>query len=576
MLAELHIHDFAIIEKLSLRFAKGFNVITGETGAGKSILIDAVDFALGGRAETGLIRAEAERAVVTLIFHVPPVLQAEIRALIDAEDLGLQDLSILRMTREIRETGRSSAKINEQSVKITAYREVGNLLLDIHGQTEHFSLLKPRQHLYLLDRFAGLDDLRDGLGEQVRKVQAIRQTLDSLQRNDRERQQRVDLLKYQLEEIEAAALKEGEEESLREERARLANSEKIRILCQEAYNTLDSEDEYGASGLNALNVVATALEKLASLDESLAPQRDLALSLLEQAEDLRDALRRYQQKVEVSPKRLNEVEERLEVINRLKRKYGSSIKAILETATQAREELQNLEIGEERMAELREEEEVLLRSIGGLAQNISRGRRNFGKQLAKRIEAQLKDLRMENARFAVSMRTEEDPQGCYMDDDTRLAFDQTGIDQLEFQLSANAGEPLRPLAQVASGGEMARIMLALKTVLSEADHTPTLIFDEIDQGIGGRLGMTVGQKLWGLSDKHQVLCVTHLGQIAAFADAHFGVRKVTEAQRTTTRVAPLQTEDRVREIAEMLGSLSESSLQNARELLEQAQKLRQG
>ncbi|MFP4321658.1 MAG: DNA repair protein RecN, partial [Anaerolineales bacterium] len=571
---ELQIKNFAIIEAVTLQFDNGFNVITGETGAGKSILIDAVDFALGGRSDSSLIRAGADRATVMLMFRVPPKLRSEIRSLLERNDIAIPSLETITLTREIRESGRSSARVNDSTCKLAVYREVSGLLIDIHGQTDHLSLLEPKTHLYLLDRYADLEEPREALAELVRKLNAVRQTIRSLQQDDREREQRIDMLKFQIEEINAARLQDGEEETLREERNRLANSEKLAELCDDAYNALYGEDEFGNSGLNALNRVQIALDRLAALDDSLEDDQTLAEELAVQAEELADNIRRYREAIEVSPQRLNEVEERLEVISRLKRKYGNSIKLILSRAENAQKELDDIELGEERIEALMAEAQELLYAIGDLAQNLSKGRRRFGRKLSEAVEGELKHLRMEGARFEVAMTQEEDPEGCFVEGE-RLAFDMTGIDRLAFMLSANPGEPLRPLAQVASGGETARIMLALKTVLSKADQTPSLIFDEIDQGIGGRLGITVGQKLWGLSHNHQVMVVTHLAQIAGFADRHFKVSKAAHDQRTLTEVGLLEEDHRVHEMAEMLGGVSENALRNARELYDTAIQIKQ-
>jgi DNA repair protein RecN (Recombination protein N) len=573
MLQELRIQDFAIIDKLHLRFAPGFNIITGETGAGKSILIDAVDFALGGRAEAGFIRAGAKSSTVELFFHIPPRLRSELRSALENNELPAEDVETLRLSRELRDSGRSSAKINDQACKLNSYKEISSLLLDIHGQTDHLSLFKAKSHLYLLDSFANLDDQREAIAAQVRKLRGVRQSMDSIRRSERERAQRVDMLKFQIQEIEAVRLKDGEEQELREERNRLANAERLATLSREAYQALYAEDEFGHSGVNALNRVAGALRKLAALDSHLEEASQQADSLAELAEDLAQTLQTYQEGLEVSPGRLDQTEERLEMLTRLKRKYGDSIPAILETAERARQELEAIEHGEERLEHLAQEEEVLLRSIGEFAGKLSQRRRAAGDRLAGQIEEQLKDLKMPNARFQVAVNQEEDPSGCHLGDE-RLAFDQSGIDTVEFMLSANLGEPLRPLAQVASGGETARIMLALKTVLSAADRTPTLIFDEVDQGIGGRLGLVIGEKLWGLAAHHQVLVVTHLAQIAGFADRHFKVEKAVEGQRTLTLVNPLEGEGRLYEIADMLGGVSDSSLKNAQELMAAAQALR--
>lgn len=573
MLQELHIQDFAIIDQVALHFDNGFNIITGETGAGKSILIDAVDFALGGRADAGLIRAGAKRAYVELMFSIPPVLRSEIQALLEDNEVRLGQVEHLTLSRELRDNGRSSAKINDQTIKITPYREVGELLLNIHGQNDHLTLMKPKSHLYLLDSFGGIEDLREAVAEQYRKYRAIRQTMDSLRRSEREREQRIDMLKFQIEEIESAKLKDGEEATLREERTRLANSEKLATLTEDAYQSLYGEDEFGKSGLNALHRAVAAIGKLAQLDPQLAESENQAQLILEQTEELTDTLRLYRDRIDVSPARLDQVEERLEVIQRLKRRYGDSIKLILETAERAHQELEDIEMGEERLGQLEHDADILLRSIGELSRKLSQRRRTHGDKLAGAIEAELGQLKMEGARFQVSITQEEDEDGCYVEEE-RLAFDGTGIDQVEFLLSANPGEPLRPLAQVASGGETARIMLALKTVLSLADRTPTLIFDEVDQGIGARLGMVIGQKLWGIAEQHQVLVVTHLAQIAGFADTHFKVSKAGDGKRTTAQVNILKPSGRVQEIAEMLGGISESALQNAQELYDAAQQIK--
>lgn len=573
MLAELHITNFAIIEHVDLNLADGLNIVTGETGAGKSIIIDAVDFALGGRSDASLIRAGEDKASVALVFHVPSVLRPSIRTILESNDIEIPSLEQIVMSREVRQTGRSSARINDVTTKLAVYREVGGILLDIHGQTEHLSLLSPKNHIDLLDRYAELLETREAVAELVRKWQAVTRTMQSLQQDETERERRIEMLRYQIEEIETAGLTDGEETELREERNRLANSEKLANLADEAYNALYAENEFGDSAIDAINRAFGAIDELAEIDETLSSEQETADTVLAQIEALGDAVRLYRDGLDLDPNRLNTVEERLEIITRLKRKYGDSIKAVIERGERAQQELQDIELGEERLEELEKEADSLLKSIGDLSKNLSASRQRHAEKLSARVEEQLKQLRMEGARFEVSISQEEDPDGCYVDDE-RLAFDATGIDRVEFMLAANMGEPLRPLAQVASGGETARIMLALKTVLSNADQTPTLIFDEVDQGIGGRLGLTVGEKLWKLANKHQVMVVTHLAQIVGFADHHFKVDKITEEKRTKTNVALLPEDERLKEMAEMLGGLSDRSLENARELYQSAIKLK--
>ncbi len=570
MLKALHIADFALIEELSLEFSRGFNLITGETGAGKSILIDAVDFGLGGHSETSFVRSGAERASVELVFIVPPNLRHPLRSLLEANDIQKISLSEpIVLSREVRANGRSSSRINGTSCKQAVYREVGSLLVDIHGQTDHLSLLRPKEHIFLLDRFAHCEDQREELASLVRQLAGIRQTISSLQQDERQREQRIEYLKYQIQEIETARLVEGEEESLREERSILANSEKLAKLTDEAYNALYGEDMLGRAGLDTLNIVAAALEKLVSMDETLSEEYNIAENIAVQAEELASSLRHYKDKLDVSPNRLDRVEERLEIISRLKRKYGESIKVVLEYAERAKKELNDIEMGEERLGELAQEEDKLLHAIGDLARHLTAVRQKAGAKLSELIVHELAQLRMENARFETSITQEEDPTGCYIGEE-RLAFDATGVDNVEFLMSANLGEPLQPLAKVASGGETARIMLGLKTVLSAADETPTLIFDEVDQGIGARVGETVGQKLWGLTTEHQVFCVTHLAQIASFADHHFKVTKAIKGQRTVTNVKQLDADERIQELSDLLGSRSEAALQSAQELFHSA------
>jgi DNA repair protein RecN (Recombination protein N) len=573
MLEELRIQNFAIIESLELTFAPGLNVITGETGAGKSIIIDAVELLLGGKADASFIRAGAERALIEGVFVLDPRAQAAIVPILQREELlEGDDAEVLTISREVRANGRSTARINGVTVNLEALSEIGAFLVDVHGQSAHLSLLRPSAHIDLLDRYAGLMDARDALSVVVGRLAGVRREIEALRADEAALKRRAELLAREIEEIEAAGLTPGEDDDLRAERNRLANSEQLAKLTAEAVALLYG-DEAAVEGLGAVDglmQVAALLSKLAQIDPALAEERDLAGSVAAQAEELAVSLRRYIDHVEYNPERLNEVEERLEVINALKRRYGPSIALILEHAEKARAELDALEHSEERLEELARQETTLLKHIGELAERISRGRAAAAAQLSEGIIRELADLRMASARFEVSLEQREDPEGCYVGD-RRIAFDHTGIDRVEFMMSANPGEPLRPLAKVASGGEAARIMLALKRVLTSADHTPTLIFDEIDQGIGGRVGSIVGEKLWALTGEHQVMVVTHLAQLAGYADRHYRVLKGVDGGRTRAQIVALADEAaRVEELAAMLGTPNESGLQSARELLAQA------
>lgn len=578
MLSELRIQNFAIIDRLEVSFAPGFNVITGETGAGKSIIIDAVDLMLGGRADMAVIRAGRDKAVVEGVFRPAPRLMDEIRPLLDAEGIDSSGADPatpeVTFTREIRSNGRNVCRINGSTVSLQFYREIGEKLVDIHGQTEHLSLLRQKEHINLLDRYAALEAPRAEIAALVREVKGIREQIEELEQDEAALARRIDMLNYQIEEIRAVAPQIGEEEALRDESARLANAEQLAALTGEAVRLLDGEEQGFVSAVELMSQIAAALAKVARLDPNLAEQADLAESLEDQLEEMARELRRYNENIEHNPLRLNEVEDRLDAISRLKRKYGGSIEAVLEYSRNAQKELNTITNSEERLAELRAQEEAVLRKIGEQAAMLSAARQEAARRLSACIEAELNDLRMEGTRFEVLIEQQDDPAGCFVGE-KRLSFDATGVDRVEFLMAANRGEPLRPLVKVASGGETARIMLALKSVLSRADPTPTLIFDEIDQGIGGRVGTTVGQKLWKLAENHQVLCVTHLAQLAGFGDSHFKVTKSFRDDRTVTSIAVLQDRARVEEIAEMLGSETESTRQSAQEILTTARLIKE-
>ncbi len=573
MLEELRISNFAIIEHLELGFAGGLNVITGETGAGKSIIVDAVELLLGGKADATMVRSGAERTVIEGTFALNETAEPLVAALLTRENLLDENgASPLTLSREIRANGRSSARVNGVTVNLDVLSEIGDLLVDVHGQSAHLSLLKPAAHIDLLDRYADLIDTREALATVVSRLGDVRREIRHLLEDEAAIQRRAERLRREIEEIDAAELRDGEEDELRAERNRLANSEQLANLTGEAVSLLYGDDSAGEqmSALDQIMQVAGVLHKLAEIDAALKDDYDLAEAASAQVEELAISLRRYAQSVEFNPTRLDELEERLETINALKRRYGVTVALVLEYADKARAELEGIEHSEERLNELRKQETSLLKHIGELAERISRARVAAARRLSEGIVRELADLRMEKAQFEVGIEQHDDPDGCYVGE-RRLAFDEKGIDHVEFMMSANPGEPLRPLAKVASGGEAARIMLALKRVLTQADQTPTLIFDEIDQGIGGRVGSVVGEKLWELTGDHQVLVVTHLAQLAGYADRHYRVLKQVDGGRTHTEIIALNEDfQRVEELAAMLGTLNESGFQSARDLLVQA------
>lgn len=574
MLTELRIIDFAIIDRLELRFEPGLNVITGETGAGKSILIDAVGLLMGGRADRDMVRAGAKRAVLEATFELAGALEAAIAPVLERESLEGDEEHTLILTREVRADGRGACRVNGVTARLAVLREIGEYLVDIHGQGEHLSLLRPREHINLLDRYAELGAPRAELAGAVHRLEAVRRELKALLADEAALARRADLLQFQIDEITQAAPQPGEDEALLEERNRLANAEKLTALAQEAQRALYDGDQEGASATDRLGQAAVALSRLVKIDSTMAEPAALAESLSVQAEELARTLRHYRESVEFSPARLNEVETRLQVLNTLKRKYGGSIEAVLAWAEKAQTELDTITHSEARVEALRAEEDALLHEVGAMAEKLTAARVTAAEALAAQVVAELDALRMGQTQFEVSIVQQEDPDGAYVGE-RRLAFDATGVDQVEFLVSANPGEPLRPLAKVASGGEASRLMLALKTVLSRADQTPTLIFDEIDQGIGGRIGAVVGEKLWSLTAGHQVLVITHLAQLASFGDAHFRAHKQAQKGRTITTVEVLDGAARVAEIMAMLGAETESAHQNAAELLEMAERVKE-
>lgn len=569
MLTELHIENFAIIEKLDLQMGSGLVTFTGETGAGKSIILDAIEMMLGGRAEIDSIRTGAERASVEGTFRMTGLIRPHIQTLLEQEDL-IEDPDYIILRREIRREGRSIARINGRAVNNNLLREVGSFLVDIHGQSDHLSLLNPRQHIGLLDRYANTGFLLIPYSEAYQRLKSIRQELETLRQSETEATQRTDLLNYQVQEIETARLQPGEEEELVETRNRLANSENLADLTLEALQLLDESSPEAACITDLLGQVTRALTSISRIDPTKSTLLEQAEASLENLADLTRDLRTYQESIEFNPKRLEQIEDRLALIHNLKRKYGSSIEAIIAFAADARQQLDKITHASERIAELETEEKDLLQKLSTLGQDLSQKRRQAAADLGRAMERELGELRMEGARFEVDFQYTPDQQGALLADGQKVAIEANGLDHIEFLLAPNPGEGLKPLAKIASGGETSRLMLALKNVLAKADPVPTLIFDEIDQGIGGRVGVVVGYKLWKLARQHQVFCVTHLPQLAAFSEQHFRVKKQVENERTITEVEILDGEARTRELAQMMGAISEGTLRSANEILQAA------
>jgi DNA repair protein RecN (Recombination protein N) len=622
MLLELSIKDFAIIDNLHLHLNRFFNVFTGETGAGKSIIIDAVNALLGGKIGAEFVRAGCERASVEGVFSVealppmssewaqvetvaqvggtadPPTLfdaleqsghhnnhnnnydahsanaGVALAALLREYDITPEDGTLI-LSRDIFRSGRTVARINGRAYSQPVLQQIASWLVDIHGQSEHMSLLRPEQHINFLDRYADVLPLRDELGQKVTEWRNARKTLQSMLQNEREQERRAEFLRFEIEEIEKANLHPGEIEELEEERKVLSNAERLRELCTLIYGSIKGSDlgsDDFKAALDQLRVAQRSISELARLDKSMEEYEESLSEAIYQLEDVASSVSSYEADIEDDPLRLGEVEERLDLITRLKRKYGATIEEILQYATTAQAELDSIVNREETIIKLQQEDGKLRREIGAIAEKLSARRYESAKRLAQAMEEQLNDLNMRRARFQVEIEQLPDEEGVPVSIQDQLiqhyACDMTGVDRVQFLIAPNPGEPFKPLTKIASGGETSRLMLALKTILADADATPTLIFDEIDSGISGRSGQVVGEKLWQLTRNHQVICVTHLPQIAAFADTHYNVNKQILDDRTITLVNELRPDQRVREIAHIMGgSVTEISMKSAEEML---------
>ena len=584
MLRLLSVTDFATIEQLDIELAPGFSVLTGETGAGKSIIVDALGLLLGGRADVGVVRSGARQSRVEGIFLLGGDISQNINVALNEYDIDVGEEEII-LAREVNLDGRNTCRVNGRIVPLRLLSTLAQHLVDIHGQNQHLSLLRVREHMDILDKYGGLWQLRTEVAEWARQLTKARRELDRLRKDEAEVAQRVDFLRYQVGEINTANLRPTEYDDLTLERDRIANAERIITLCDHGYGVLYDGLDQRESVMDLIGQVSKDLSQLEQLDPSLRQDLESVDALMHQVDELARALRSYRDGIEYSPERLHELEERLDLINRLKRKYGSTVGEILAFGERASQELEELNHREERVEGLKVREMDLRRRVGLLAGHLSEARQHAARGLADAIQEEVAWLAFGHAQVLVDIRQSDSEDGVPVgtadgvpyattssggESIRHLAFNETGIDSVEFLISLNPGEPPRPLARIASGGEASRLMLAIKSILSTADQIPILVFDEIDAGIGGRIGSVLGQKLWGLSKSHLVLCVTHLPQIACYADHHAKVTKLASHDRTVTSVEVLDGEDRVTELSQMLGSDSGATRTNASEMLRQA------
>ncbi|MDH4099671.1 MAG: DNA repair protein RecN [Nitrospirota bacterium] len=557
MLRELRLRNIAVIEEATLSPGEGLTVLTGETGAGKSIVVDALELVLGGRGSSDLIRSGCEDASVEAVFSIAPGSPALAR--LGEMDIEASDELIVR--RIISSSGRNRAYINGTLVNISTLAEITGRLVDIHGQHEHQSLLSADVQRELLDAFAGIKGDVAAFATKYQGYAETRTRLSRLKESEQDRLQQKDYLAFQIEEISSAGLTPGEDTALEEEQRLLANAERLGLLAEEAYGALyEGDAESGASILKGLKKVAASLETLAEFDSNLKDASESARSCMVIAEEVALAVRGCRDRIQLDPERLETVMGRLDLIRKLKKKYGETLEAILECLANAERELAQIDTSSAEIAQLEAEiaaqEATLLKD----AERLSQKRREAAATLEQRVITELADLSMAHARFEVAFAAIEAEEKA-----RRLTA--TGLDRIEFLIAPNPGESLKPLSKIASGGEISRSMLAFKAILSGDDAVPTLIFDEVDAGIGGRVADTVGEKLKAISEKHQVICVTHLAQVAGYAAHHFHISKKVADGRTFTSVRQLNAAERVEEIARMLGGKEETALRHAGEML---------
>lgn len=552
MLSRLYIQNIAVIEKVEVSFEKGLNIFTGETGAGKSIVIDAINAVLGNRTSRDLVRSGAPKALVTALFEQ---IGAQTKEKLQSLGFEPEEDDTLLLSREISADGKTLCKIGGRPATVSILREIAQGLISIHGQHENQSLSLPEQHLTYIDRFGKTEELLREYQIQYANYVALQRKLRQLQTDEREKAQKIDLLSYQIQEIEAAQLFTGEEEELQTAKKKMQNSAKILGALHIAHDLLQGAEESDGV-LSMLDQLYGQMDELESFYPQIKSGRvlDIRYELEEVGEALRDAL----SDIEMDPVELEQVEDRLDLIHQLKRKYGGSIEEILSFAQKAQEQLDAINHAEETQERLEKESLQSEKKLLELASQLSKKRKASAVQLQKQVCDELAFLDMPSVRFVVHTQTDRP--------------DETGIDRMEFYISTNPGEPPKSLGKIASGGELSRIMLSLKNVIAEGDQIGTLIFDEVDTGVSGRAAQKIGRKLKQASGNRQIICVTHLAQVAAFADTHLLIEKKVENERTFTTVHSLQQQERVKELARIMGgeNVTSTVLASAQELISQS------
>jgi DNA repair protein RecN (Recombination protein N) len=550
MLDVLRIENYALIDSLEVEFRPGFNVLTGETGAGKSIIVGALNLVLGARASNDVVRAGAKRAKINAVFSLPRV-PIRLREILEEHAIELED-GFLHLSRVVSADGRSRAYAGDSIVPITVLSRIGDELVDLHGQHDHQSLLKTDRQLELLDAFGGTEEAALRVGEQVAELRRIERELAALETDDRERARRAEFLRFEVSEINAANLLPGEEEDVKTRRNLITNAEKVSGLTSAAYTALYEGD--GQAAIDTIDAALTNLDELAGIDPQFRTLCERLGAIRATLDDLCGDLQRHTQELEFDPQELESLNQRISLIGNLKRKFGDSIDAILEYRDRAAEEIDRYDQRDKTLADLQTTCRELTVHAETTARDLTKKRQAAAVKLDKKVSSALQELGMKGGTFQTRFEA--------------IDLSRTGADRVEFLLAANPGESPKPLRQVASGGEISRVMLGIKTVFASADKIPTLIFDEIDAGVGGAVANKVATRLRELAESHQTICITHLPQIAAAAHRHLRVEKSTTKGRSSTQVLAVDAEARVNELARLLdGSLSDVSLQHAAEML---------
>lgn len=553
MLNQLSIRNVAVIDKLDINLHDGVSVLTGETGAGKSIIIDSINMILGDRANKELVRYGTDKAVVQAVFDAPK----SVINILEENDIDVEDETVI-ITRQVTKEGKSVARINGMVVTLNILREISDRLINIHGQHDNQALLTPIRHITFLDAYADNEEYINRYKDILSKKREIEKKISSLEMDEQEKMQRIDLLEYQVKEIKKASLEKDEEDDLREQRDIYTNAEQITKSVNEAYMNLYEGDEI-QSAYDGISIAVNEISQISDLNPQLKSINDTLNEIMYSLEDTAHEIKEFGETVEFDEQTLNEIEERLDLISRLKRKYGNSIEEILEYLKKAESELNDIKLSDERTNELKEELKNITKELKEKGNVLTQRRENAAKVLEENIEKSLHELNMEKSKFKVNIEND----GTFYDN---------GMDKVEFLISTNPGEPLKPLVKIASGGELSRVMLAIKSILADSDGVDTMIFDEIDTGVSGKAAMSIAKKLAVIAKNKQVICITHLPQLTAMADNHYLIQKNTDGEMASTTLKELDEEGRELELARIIdgGEVTELALSHAKQMLENA------